>query len=146
MMMSRLTNNSQERIKREDSAPTKSRESRKSLVHLPWRAIEEHAQDLVQNHPNQLQHSTRTDEQTLENEVGDVEVGGGGKVLTEETGGRRRVFDDGGDCGRSGRAYSCHQKHLNNLEHEISVLHTELDARKRRFPSQFRHLSQNDGQ
>ena len=80
--ISSLTNSRQERIDRKDGAPTESRESRKSFVHLPWRAIEELAQNPVQDHPNQLQHSARTDGQALEDEVGDVEVGGFGEVLT----------------------------------------------------------------
>lgn len=50
--LSSLTDSSQEGIDRKDRAPTESRESRKSFVHLPRRAIEEFSQDLVQNHPN----------------------------------------------------------------------------------------------
>ncbi len=50
--ISSLTNSSQERIDRENGAPTKSSKSRESFVHLPGRAIEEFAQDLVQNHPH----------------------------------------------------------------------------------------------
>ena len=54
-----LTNDSEERINWENGAPTKSRETGKSFIHLPWRCIEEFAQDPVQYHPNQLQHRTR---------------------------------------------------------------------------------------
>ena len=50
--ISSLTNSSQERVDRENGAPTKSSESSESFVHLPWRAIEEFAQELVQNQPH----------------------------------------------------------------------------------------------
>ena len=110
------------------STPSKTRQIRPTSVHLTGSAVQELAQNLSEDQRNNLEQSTGTERQSLEDNVGNVEIGRLRNLLGQQRGSRRRVVDDGSHNTGGRRGESNHQEDLHNLESEEPVLNGQFNG------------------
>ena len=100
------------------------------VVHRTWSGGENLVEQGEENEPNDLRYDTRRQGKTLQDEVGNVEVGCGWQLLCQQSRDGGWVVGDILDDGRSSRSKGDDKEDLDDLESEIGVLGEELNARE----------------
>lgn len=116
----------------EYSSPSQSGEGSPASELLTGSVVEDGPKDAVQKEADELEERGRRNRETLQNHERNVEVGSLGQVLSEKSSDGSGIIDNLGDRRRSRGGECRDEEHLDDLEEEVSVLHTELNGGKRR--------------
>lgn len=144
--MGTRTNNGEQSENGVHGAPAQTSEGRPAGIDLARGVVQEHAQDLADDQSADLQESTGAEGQALQDDVRNVEVGGGGDIVREKTGRARRVFDDLGSHTGCRRRNSHDEENLNDLEGKVEILGCQFHLRETGRTTDLGHEAEDDRQ
>lgn len=122
----KLTDDTQVAVNWISRAPIETRNLGIPLEALARRGIKEFRQEKRNCQSDHLRNSLRTDRNSVENKVIDIEVGSFGQVLSEQGDCRRRVRNDLCDNGGCCRGKCSDKEHLYHVEPKVIVLSFKL--------------------
>ena len=126
----KLTNGCNVSVDWQNGSPRNGGKVGPLVVHRTWSGGENLVEQGKENEPNNLRYDTRRQGKTLQDKVGNVEVGCGWQLLCQQSSDGGWVFGDIPDDGRSSRSKGDDKEDLDDLESEIGVLGEELNTRE----------------
>ncbi|KAH3663826.1 hypothetical protein OGAPHI_005229 [Ogataea philodendri] len=108
---------------------------------LSWSVVKESSQNKRQNQTNNLGKSTRTDGQTLQKHVGNVEVRSSWELLTQKRHGHRWILHNLSHGRGSSRGTGSNQEDLDNLESKEPLLGPVINTLRSHASTNLTHLS-----
>ncbi|KFZ14047.1 hypothetical protein V502_06294 [Pseudogymnoascus sp. VKM F-4520 (FW-2644)] len=128
-----LTNDGDVRVHGENATPRHGAQGGPLGVHGSRGGGQVLVEEAEDEEADDLGHNAGGDGQTLQDEVGNVEVGGQRKLVSQETGGGAWVVGELLGNRRGSGADGDNQEDLDDLEGEVRVLGEQLDARQSRL-------------
>ena len=116
-----------------------------ALEHLSGALIKEFAYHDQHCETTDIEDITGCDPETLNNEIGDIEVRCLGQVLGEQSGRGLRIVDDLSHDGCCTGGKGGDEEYLDDLESHVPVLGSKFDFWKGDGSSEFCHCPTNDG-
>lgn len=140
-----LTDNGNVGVNGQQTSPRKAAQGGPLVVHGSRSAGKEFVQDTEDEASDNLGQHADSDSETLNDEVGNVEVGRGGERLRQKIQDRTGILDNLDDGTRSAISHGSDQEDLNNLEEEIGVLCEELGLGERNGTRKLGAQAHDDG-